>query len=97
MATAPSNPWHKASFDEFLHRRLPELLAARLGVTTCRAAGAGGHACRIVLGGRSAEGDFEVEYDGLPAPDEEGVFRLPGSPDPDGGPRLPPPRTYHGG
>ena len=94
MRTPPANPWHKASFDDFLHRRLPELLAARLGVTTCRADRAGGNACRVVLGGRSKEGDFEVEYDALPAPDEEGVFRL--APDPDGGPRLPPPRTTPG-
>ena len=77
MSTTPANPWHKASFDDFLHRRLPELLTRRLGVSTCRAEAAGEHACRIVLGGRSPEGDFEVEYAGLPAPDGEGVFRLP--------------------
>ncbi len=96
MPTAPTIPWHRASFDEFLHRRLPELLTRRLGVTSCRAEAAGENACRIVLGGRSLEGDFEVEYDGLPAPDEEGVFRLADSPEPDGGTRLPPPRTLPG-
>ena len=60
MPTAPTIPWHRASFDEFLHRRLPELLTRRLGVTSCRAEAAGENACRIVLGGRSLEGDFEV-------------------------------------
>ena len=97
MSTGPSNPWHKASFDEFLHRRLPELLTRRLGVTSCHAEATGSKTCRIVLGGRSAEGGFEVDYDGLPAPDDEGVFRLPGSSNPDGGPCLPPPRTIPGG
>ena len=93
MGTAPANPWHKASFDEFLHRRLPQLLTRRLGVSAYRAEAAGENACRIVLAGRSAEGDFEIEYTGLPTPDEEGVFRLPEGPDQDGGPRLPPSRT----
>ena len=92
MRTTPANPWHKASFDDFLHRRLPELLAARLGVRSYRAEGAGEHACRIILGGHSDEGDFEVEYDGLPAPDGEGVFRVA-----EAGPGLPPPRTIPGG
>ena len=96
MRTTPANPWHKASFDDFLHRRLPELLAERLGVSGYRAEGAGENACRVVLGGRSGEGDFEVEHDGLPAPDEEGVFRIAEAPDPDGGPRLPPPRSTPG-
>lgn len=75
-----------------LHRRLPELLAARLGVSSYRAEGAGEHACRIVLGGRAGGGDFEIEYDGLPAPDEEGVFRVA-----EASPGLPPPRTIPGG
>ena len=96
MRTTPANPWHKASFDDFLHRRLPELLARRLGVSSYRAEGTGEQTCRIVLGGRSGQEAFEVEHDGLPAPDEGGVFRLAETPDPAGGPRLPPPRTIPG-
>ncbi|MCY3737291.1 MAG: hypothetical protein OXG13_12865 [Gemmatimonadaceae bacterium] len=92
MRTTPANPWHKASFDDFLHRRLPELLAARLGVSSYRAERADEHACRIILGGHSGGADFEIEYDGLPAPDGEGVFRVA-----EAGPSLPPPRTIPGG
>jgi len=69
--------WHKVSFDEFLHRRLPDLLTRRLRLSGYRAADTGDHQCRIVLQARSSVGEFEVVYPSIPAPDEAGVFRAP--------------------
>lgn len=71
-----SAPWHRASFDRFLHEQLPQLLAERLPLAGYRVEAEGPYSCRIriVLGG--PEGDVGVEYREVPQPDEEGFFRL---------------------
>ena len=69
--------WHKVSFDEFLHRQLPDLLTRRLRLSGYRAEDTGDHQCRITLLARSNAGEFEVVYASIPAPDEAGVFRAP--------------------
>ena len=77
--------WHKASFEEFLHRRLPDLLTRRLRLSGYRAEYSGEYQCRIALQARSDAREFEVTYAAIPAPDEAGVFRAP---DPEQGGRA---------
>ena len=78
MNSVPATPWHRASYDRFLHRRLPDLLASRPGLVGCRAEYTSDSTCRIALQARAGEHDFEVVYGSVPAPDEEGVFRVAG-------------------
>ena len=78
METTPSPPWHKASFDRFLHHDLQELLMARLRLKDYRAESTGPHACRITLQFATADASFEVNYP-VPAPDDGGIFRLEGA------------------
>jgi hypothetical protein len=66
--------WHKMSFDEFLHRQLPDLLTRRLHLSGYRAEDTGDNQCCITLQVRSDAGEFEVIYVSIPAPDEAGVF-----------------------
>ena len=78
MQTAPNTPttpWHRASFDHFLYRSLPDLLTDRLGLSGYRAEIDAEYTCRIALEVRTESGPIEVEYPSLPAPDEDGVFR----------------------
>ena len=49
MESIRPTSWHKVSFDEFLHRRLPDLLTRRLRLSGYRAEDTGDHQCRIVL------------------------------------------------
>ena len=78
MKSPHTTPWHKVSFDHFLHRSLPDLLTSRVGLAGYRAEPTSEHSCRIVLQARSAKGEFEVVYPSLPVPDEAGVFRVDG-------------------
>ena len=73
--TTPLTPWHRTSFDHFLHRSLPDLLAERLALSGYRAEMVGEHTCRIALQIRTDSGQIEVEYASLLAPDGDGVFR----------------------
>ena len=75
MQNPPTTPWHKASFDHFLLRSLPDLLTERLGMTGYRTEPEGEYTCRIALRFGRGTAQIEVEYPSLPAPDEEGVFR----------------------
>jgi len=74
MQNPPTTPWHRASFDHFLHRSLPDLLTERLGLSGYRAEPDGEYACRITLRLRACREEIEVEYPSLPAPDQDGVF-----------------------
>ena len=69
--------WHRTSFDEFLHRRLPDLLTRRLRLSGYRAEHTDDYQCCITLRSRSDAGEFEATYAAIPAPDEAGVFRAP--------------------
>ncbi|MFH1569712.1 MAG: hypothetical protein ABIL09_17080 [Gemmatimonadota bacterium] len=77
MRPYPTTPWHRASFDHFLHRSLPDLLTRRLGLRGYRAGPDGEYACRIALEFQGREGPLEVEYPSLPAPNQDGVFLPP--------------------
>ena len=79
MAVDPRAPWHKASFDRFLNERLPELLAARLPLAGYRVEPTGTHTCRVTVGFSAGSATLDVEYAGLPVPDDDGVFRVNGS------------------
>ena len=76
MDSTPSTPWHKTSFDRFLHERLQELLMTRLRLSGYHAEPTEAHECRIVLRASGPGGDIEVTYSSLPAPNDEGVFQV---------------------
>jgi hypothetical protein len=67
-------PWHKASFDRFLHERLPQLLAERLPLVGYHVASTGRYTCRVQVTLSSADGDVALAYDGLAQPDDRGIL-----------------------
>ncbi len=80
MSLDTHTPWHKASFDRFLQDRLPELLAERMPLVGYQAGPSGRYTCRVAITLASASGDVEIEYAGLPQPDEDGRFEIDGTP-----------------
>ncbi len=68
-------PWHRRSWDEFLERALPDLLAERLPLAGYQLdaddPSASTRRVHVFLSG--ADGDVENTYD-IPRPDPEGVF-----------------------
>lgn len=74
MSINTSAPWHKTSFDRFLHDRLPQLLAERSPLTGYRVEATGAYTCHVKV----ALGDVEAEYADVPQPDEEGIFKIDG-------------------
>ena len=74
-------PWHKRSVDRFLEESLPRLLEERVPLAGYAIAGAGPHVCQISLSVSSGvNGDLALVYDGIPHPDEEGIFWLEDAP-----------------
>src|SRR5260370_51920 len=71
-------PWHKASFDRFLHERLPYLLAEHIPLLGYTATATDPYTCQIELTLSSPTGEVIVAYAGLPQPDQEGVFQIDG-------------------
>ena len=71
-------PWHKASFERFLHERLPHLLAEHVPLIGYAATATNQYTCQIELTLPSPAGDVVVAYAGLPQPDQEGVFQIGG-------------------
>lgn len=69
-------PWHKASFDNFLHERLPQLLAQQVPLVgyTCQANNT--YTCNITITLASSTGEFQVIYEDLPQPDQAGIFKI---------------------
>lgn len=74
----PSTPWHKASYDHFLHHGLPDLLKTRLGITGYRVETESTQSCCIHLEAVGSEGHFTIDYPHFPVPDEDGAFRVAG-------------------
>lgn len=71
-----SSPWHEASFNEFVDKRLPELLSARvpLGGYRVELTGSDTLSLHIIL---SVEGGkVAVAYTEIPRPDTDGVFKI---------------------
>ncbi len=71
-------PWHRASFDRFLHERLPSLLAEHAPLIGYTATASDQYTCQIELTLPAPTGDVSVEYTGLPQPDREGFFQIGG-------------------
>src|SRR5260221_11318878 len=71
-------PWHKASFDRFLHERLPYLLAEHVPLLGYTATATDLYTCQIELTLSSPTGEVIVAYAALPQPDQEGVFQIDG-------------------
>ena len=61
MSVNPSTPWHKISYDLFLHERLPLLLAEHLPLTGYQVIPAEGQTCKIEVRVQSVS----VTYEGM--------------------------------
>jgi len=79
MSTIPSSPWHRASYDAFVHEGLPVLLSARLPLDGYEAVDEDDSAVvvRIRVGTGARVGSLSAR---LPRPDTEGVFHLDDDP-----------------
>jgi hypothetical protein len=77
MSLNPSTPWHKASYDQFLYDRLPQLLAERLPLADYQVTEAGPHACSLHI---ALSGGIQAVFTPIPYPDEDGLFYLADEP-----------------
>src|SRR5688572_26818494 len=77
MTVHHAAPWHRASYDHFLHQRLPQLLADRIPLAGYQVQALDEATCRVTILVASAAEDIAVQYD-LPLPDSDGLFRLDG-------------------
>lgn len=73
------NPWHKASWDRMLGKYLPELIGANCDLHRYHLDRSGGK-CTMVLEVEGNESALTVEYDGIPMPDERGLFTIADGP-----------------
>jgi hypothetical protein len=78
MRTRTATPWHKASYDRFLNEGLPSLLAERLPLTGYRVTPVDTHTCHITVALTGQDDEVEVEFEGIPQPDADGVFEIGG-------------------
>ena len=78
MTISLAAPWHKASFDRFLHERLPQLLANLVPLIGYTVTPTDETTCEITLTLAAQDSEFSVTYSGLPQPDEEGLFLIKG-------------------
>lgn len=68
-------PWHKISWDAFVQKELPELLADKVSLAGYRVVSKSEYACELHL---AIQGRAEVVYDDIPQPDEYGRFKVDG-------------------
>ncbi len=78
MSVNYAAPWHKESFDTFIQERLPKLLAERLPLGTYQVQSTDIRICQVRISLLTPTEEIELSYDGLPQPDEEGVFEIDG-------------------
>jgi hypothetical protein len=78
MSVNASAPWHKASFEQFLQERLPQLLAERMPLAGYRVESTGRYTCRVVISLFTNGNAVEIEYTGIPRPDKDGLFEIKG-------------------
>ncbi len=78
MSANDAAPWHKASWDLFVQKRLPQLLGERLPLAGYRVKSTGTYTCdvKVVLQGKESE--VEIDYKDIPQPDPDGVFEIDG-------------------
>ena len=68
-------PWHKISWDAFMQKELPELLADRVSMAGYRVVSKDEYVCELHIG---LQGGQEVVYENIPQPDEWGRFKVDG-------------------
>ncbi len=77
MTINPSTPWHKASFEQFISDRLPQLLAERLPLAGYSVTEDSPQTCHIQI---ELSGGVQAGYPAIPSPDDSGIFYLDGEP-----------------
>lgn len=75
MSLSVKAPWHKISWDAFIQKGLPELLANRVSLAGYRVVSKGEYTCELHL---AIQGGQEVVYKDIPQPDEWGRFKVDG-------------------
>ena len=78
MNINPFAPWHKASYNQFLNERLPQLLAERLPLAGYQVESTSAHACRITLTLCTQHGEVQTVFADLHQPDTAGIFLIDG-------------------
>ncbi len=76
MRLNSSTPWHKSSFVRFVQDSLPHLLAERLPLVGYQAKPSTRYTWRATVTLGSSSGDIKIEYNDLPQPDDEGLFKI---------------------
>ena len=72
-------PWHRESFDLFVHQRLPRLLGERLPLADYQVEQQDSYTFSIKLSLGLGDAPVEVEYRDLPRPDRDGLFHIEGN------------------
>ena len=72
-------PWHRESFDLFVHQRLPQLLGERLPLADYQVEQQDSYTFSIKLSLGLGDASIEVEYRDLPRPDRDGLFHIEGN------------------
>ena len=72
-------PWHRESFDLFVHQRLPRLLGERLSLADYQVEQQDSYTFSIKLSLGLGDASVEVEYRDLPRPDRDGLFHIEGN------------------
>lgn len=72
-------PWHRESFDLFVHQRLPQLLGERLPLADYQVEQQDSYTFSIKLSLGLGDAPVEVEYRDLPRPDRDGLFYIEGN------------------
>lgn len=75
MSLSVKAPWHKSSWDVFVQKGLPELLADRVSLAGYRVVSVDEYVCELHL---AIQGGQEVVYKDIPQPDEWGRFKVDG-------------------
>ena len=72
-------PWHRESFDLFVHQRLPQLLGERLPLADYQVEQQDSYTFSLKLSLGLGHASVEVEYRDLPRPDRDGLFHIEGN------------------
>ncbi len=75
MSLSVKAPWHKISWDAFIQKGLPELLADRVSLAGYRVVSVDEYTCELHL---AIQGGQEIVYNNIPQPDEWGRFKVDG-------------------
>ena len=75
MGLAVKAPWHKISWNAFVQKELPELLADKVSLADYRVVAKDEYTCELHL---AAQGGATVVYKNIPQPDDYGRFKVDG-------------------